>query len=86
MEVSTNDILLDNILRIMQGETFGKNKAAYIVGGKKRLIELIVQGKISSDKPTNTQNGKWQCNAADVLMHCRNTRTKVKPKPKTITI
>ena len=30
-------------------------------------VLLIEEGKIRSDKPTNKQNGKWFCNAADVL-------------------
>lgn len=68
------DILLDNILRVMSTETFGKDKSAYIVGGETKLIRLIEEGKIDSDKPTNSQNGKWRCNAAQVLLHCRCAR------------
>lgn len=67
----TAEILLDNILRIMSTETFSKNTSASIVGGEKKLLRLIEEGKIDSDKPTNTQNGKWHCNAAQVLQHCR---------------
>ena len=48
-------ILLDNILRIMSSEAFGKDKSAYIVGGEKKLISLIEAGKIVSDKPVNKQ-------------------------------
>ena len=36
-------ILLDNILRIMSSEAFGKDKSAYIVGGEKKLISLSAQ-------------------------------------------
>lgn len=74
MYIPTNDvtgILLDNILRIMSTETFGKYKSARIVGGEKRLVSLIERGEIESDKPTNVQNGKWRCNAAQVLLHCK---------------
>ena len=30
--------------------------------------------------PTNVQNGKWHCNAAQVLLHCRCAGRKVKSK------
>ena len=74
------EILLDNILCVMSTETFGKDFSAGIVGGEKKLISLIEAGKIESDKPVNVQNGKWHCNAAQVLLHCRCSRKKVKPK------
>lgn len=70
----TADILLDNILRVMSDEYFGQRKAAYIVGGQKKLEHLIETGKIEAIKPKNSQNGKWYCNAAQVLLHCRNMR------------
>lgn len=70
----TADILLDNILRVMSDEYFGQRKAASIVGGQKKLERLIELGKIEAIKPKNSQNGKWYCNAAQVLMHCRNMR------------
>lgn len=72
----TADILLDNILRIMSQETFSKDKAAYIVGGEKRLCRLIEEGKIEADKPSDSQNGKWYCNAGQVLAHCRPYKKK----------
>ena len=73
------EILLDNILRLFSTETFGKDKSAYYVGGEKKLMNLIEAGKIESDKPVNAQNGKWHCNAAQVLLHCRCAK-KVKRK------
>lgn len=75
----TTGILLDNILRIMSQETFSKDKAAYIVGGRTRLTRLISEGKIEVTKPSGAQNGKWYCNAGQVLAHCRPF-FKVKPK------
>ena len=75
-EVNTSEILLENILTIMSGFTFGKKDAMHIVGGEKKLTDLIAAGKIEATKPTQTQNGKWFCNAAQVLRHCRNTRKK----------
>lgn len=72
--VNPEAIMLENILQVMAGESFCKDKAAKIVGGVKKLENLIASGAIAADKPTKTQNGKWYCNAADVLRHCRNMR------------
>ena len=60
---------LANILIVMDRETFGQRKATSMVGGLGRLLQLIEEGKIRSDKPSNKQNGKWFCNAADVLRY-----------------
>lgn len=73
-EVNPKEILLENILLIMSGMTFGKKDAMQIVGGEKRLTDLIAAGEIEAVKPTAKQNGKWFCNAAQVLKHCRNAR------------
>jgi len=75
-EVNPSEIMLENILIMMSGFTFGKHEAAKIVGGRKKLENLIAEGKIDAVKPTNVQNGKWFCNAAHVLKHCRNMRSK----------
>lgn len=65
----TAEARLADIFAIMDRETFGQRKAASLVGGLARLIRLIEDGKIRSDKLTNKQNGKWYCNAADVLKY-----------------
>lgn len=77
-EVNPSEILLENILNMMSEFTFGKNDAMRIVGGQKKLVALIAAGEIEADKPTNAKNGKWFCNAAQVLRHCRDTRRKKK--------
>lgn len=66
---NTAEVRLENIMLIMSQETFGQRKAAMLVGGLKRLERLMTDGKIRWDKPTCTQNGKWFCNAADVLKY-----------------
>lgn len=71
-------ILLDNIIRVMSDKTMSKSEAADIVGGEKKLLRLIETGKIEAIKPKNVQNGKWYCNAAQVLMHCKFKRSKIK--------
>lgn len=75
-EVDLYGIWRENVLLAMQDITFSKDNAAMIVGGTKKLERLISQGKIRAEKRTPTQNGKWFCNGADVLMHCRNMRGK----------
>lgn len=67
-------IQLENIYAVMSKESFGKDLSAKIVGGVKKLEDLIAAGAIEAHKPNNVQNGKWFCNAAQVLRHCRNMR------------
>lgn len=72
--LNKKEILLDNILAMMSRFTFGKEQAATIVGGESKLLKYIADGSIECEKPTNSKNGKWFCNAAQVLQHCRNAR------------
>ena len=63
---------LQTILRLMNDRTFGKRMSEQIVGGRARLEQLIVEGKIRADKVNSSaQNGKWQCNASDVLRYAK---------------
>ena len=64
---------LSNILRATNGMTFSKDTSARIVGGEKRLEELMISGKIRGEKKGFSQNAKWYINASDVLTYCRNT-------------
>lgn len=72
--VNPKEILLENILIAMESQTFSKDISASIVGGVKKLENLIASGEIYAEKGTNAQNSKWKCNAAHVLKHCRNMR------------
>ncbi len=72
--VNPEAIQLQNIMAVMADESFGKDLSAKIVGGPKKLENLIASGAIEASKPNNVQNGKWFCNAAQVLQHCRNMR------------
>jgi hypothetical protein len=61
---------LETIYRVMNSETFGLRKAEKIVGGRTRLLRLIEEGKIRAEKTNGqAQNGKWFCNAGDVLRY-----------------
>ena len=56
------------IMRVMNNKSFGLRFSEQIVGGRSRLERLITEGKIRAQKGNESaQNGKWQCNAADVL-------------------
>ena len=70
-EVNPAARALESILAVFANKTFSKDLSAEIVGGPKVLTDLIAQGKIHAEKPSNKQNGKWFCNAAEVLRHCR---------------
>lgn len=70
--INLDSARLDVIYRIMNSETFGLRKAERIVGGHARLMRLIEEGKIRAEKRNATaQNGKWMCNAGDVLRYAR---------------
>lgn len=73
-EVNPKEILLENILIVMERVNFSKDIAAMIVGGPKKLEDLVATGMIEAEKGCNAQNSKWKCNAAQVLRHCRNMR------------
>ena len=63
---------LQTILRLMNDQTFGLRRSEKIVGGRARLERLIIEGKIRAEKGNQTaQNGKWLCNASDVLRYAK---------------
>lgn len=70
MTYNEDSARLSVILRVMNGKTFGLRYSEQIVGGRARLEQLIVEGKIRAEKVNcRAQNGKWQCNASDVLRY-----------------
>ena len=55
---------------VLNDKTFGQREAADIVGGRGRLFRLVGSGEIRAEKrPANRQNGRWYCNAYDVIKH-----------------
>ena len=80
--INLDSTRLEVIYRIMNGEVFGLKQASRIVGGQSRLMRLIEEGKVRAEKRNAlAQNGKWMCNAGDVLRYAR-----IQNKVKTITI
>lgn len=62
----------ENVLKIvLNDKTFGRDAAADIVGGLDRLKSLVKKGLIRAEKRTEKQNGKWFCNAYDVLKYAK---------------
>ncbi len=62
----------EEVLKIvLNDKTFGRDTAADIVGGLARLMNLVGKGLIRAEKRTNKQNGKWFCNAYDVIKHAK---------------
>lgn len=67
-----DSLKLDVIYRVMNGEVFGLRQSERIVGGHARLMRLIEEGKVRAEKVNGqAQNGKWMCNAGDVLRFAR---------------
>lgn len=54
-----------------KGITFSKNTASKLVGSRTRLERLVAEGKIRMEMKSEAQNGKWNCNAGDVLYHAK---------------
>ena len=75
-KVDAPAIHLENILLAMANKSFCKTTAADIVGGRTRLVRLVESGEIRATKTSKLQNGRWYCNASDVLRHCKNMREK----------
>lgn len=71
-DINERERLLTAIMRVMNGRYFGLRYSEKIVGGRARLERLICTGKIRACKGNESvQNGKWRCNAADVLRYAR---------------
>lgn len=47
--------------------TFSQREAEKLVGGRGRLFRLIGDGSIRAEKKSDRQNGRWYCNAYDVV-------------------
>jgi hypothetical protein len=64
-------------MRVTNGITFSFNMSCKIVGGRGRLTKLLEQGHIRAEKGNvNAQNGKWLCNASDVLKYAKIKHSK----------
>lgn len=54
-----------------KGITFSKSTAMKFIGSRTKLERLVAEGKIRMDKVSEAQNGKWRCNAGDVLFYSK---------------
>lgn len=61
----------EEVLKIvLNDKTFSQREAETIVGSRGRLFDLVGKGAIRAEKkPANRQNGRWYCNAYDVIKH-----------------
>lgn len=66
------------ILRAAQNIVLSKNTAQVLVGGQRRLERLVAENKIRAEKSTDKQNGRWLCNASDVLRYTIEPQKKSK--------
>lgn len=65
---------LQEILRVAENVTLSKNIAQQLVGGQRRLENLVAKKKIRAPKSSPRRNGRWECNAADVLRYTINPK------------
>lgn len=57
---------------VLNDKTFSQRESESIVGGRGRLFRLVDKGLIRAEKkPANRQNGRWYCNAYDVIKHAQ---------------
>lgn len=60
----------EEILKIvLNDKSFSKDESVSIVGGLRRFTELCARGLIRYEKHSLSQNGRWRCNAYDVIKH-----------------
>lgn len=58
----------EEILKIvLNDKSFSKDESISIVGGLRRFTELCATGRIRYVKQSSAQNGRWRCNAYDVI-------------------
>ena len=60
----------NEILQIaLAGITLSQRESEKIVGSRHRLFKLVGEGKIRAEKRADRQNGRWYCNAYDVIKY-----------------
>lgn len=61
----------EEVLKIaLNNITFSQRESEKIVGSRGRLFDLVGKGKIRAEKkPADRQNGRWFCNAYDVIKY-----------------
>lgn len=66
-----DNMLNEEVLKIvLNDKTFSQRESEKIVGSRSRLFDLVGKGKIRAEKkPADRQNGRWFCNAYDVIKH-----------------
>lgn len=52
---------------VLNDKSFSKDEAISIVGGLRRFTRLCATGRIRYQKKSTAQNGRWECNAFDVI-------------------
>lgn len=62
----------EEVLKIvLNDKSFSRNESASIVGGLSRLYDLVGKGLIRAEKKSARQNGRWACNAWDVVKYAK---------------
>lgn len=67
---TTCSMINENVLQIaLGGITLSQRESEKIVGSRNRLFKLVGEGKIRAEKRAKRQNGRWYCNAYDVIKY-----------------
>lgn len=67
-KVNKKRAMNEEVLKIvLNDKSFSKDESISIVGGLRRFTELCAKGRIRYSKASSAQNGRWKCNAFDVL-------------------
>lgn len=75
MESTSNTAIMaqkyQSIINLTKGMTFSWAVSVRLVGGKKRLERLMLEGKINYSKSLGAANTKWKFAACDVLSNIK---------------
>lgn len=75
VSLSPDEVRFRSLLIMMEDETISYRNASKIVGGNKRLVNLMTNGVIRAFKPDGGLNRTWRINAADCY---RNVKPRLK--------
>lgn len=71
IDLSPDEVRFRSLLILMRDKTVSYRDAMMIVGGKVRLEQLMIDGKIRGFKPAGNSNRCWRINAADCYAHVK---------------
>lgn len=71
LPLSPDEIRFRSLIVAFENKKVSFSTARIIVGGRKRLMQLISDGKVRSYKPDGPKNTSWKLNAVDCFLNIR---------------